>query len=414
MTTTISDTFRNAAGTGVGGVVVRAALVAASEVLTGGGAIIREAETTTASDGTWSLMLTPTADLLVAGGAFYLVTADGHRWTVDVPSAGGPYTLADVLVEPAPLASLGLTTATGVALATIDAKGDLLVGSGPDAIARLAVGTNDYVLTADSTAANGVKWATVTAGAAANGLPVGGTTGQYLRKSSATDFDAGWDTVTASDVGADAAGTAAGLVGALTAADVGAVPTSRTVSAGTGLSGGGDLSANRTLALAAIAAGSVLANTTGGAAAPSAVDIDTTLKTALALVVADVSGAAPAADPTLTGTVTVSGRVVVTPDTLTDGATIATDASTGNNFRVTLTGSHTLGNPTNASDGQHILFELVQDATGSRVCTLGTKFNDPNGYYTGQSTAANKRDYLGVVYNSGADKFDVLAFSAGY
>jgi hypothetical protein len=42
---------------------------------------------------------------------------------------------------------------------TIDAKGDLLVGSADDAVARLAVGTDNYILTADSNATNGIKWA---------------------------------------------------------------------------------------------------------------------------------------------------------------------------------------------------------------------------------------------------------------
>lgn len=49
----------------------------------------------------------------------------------------------------------------------IDAKGDLLVGSSADTLARLAVGTNDYVLTADSTATNGIKWAAVASSASA-------------------------------------------------------------------------------------------------------------------------------------------------------------------------------------------------------------------------------------------------------
>ena len=41
----------------------------------------------------------------------------------------------------------------------IDAKGDLIVGSAADTATRLAVGTNDYVLTADSAEATGLKWA---------------------------------------------------------------------------------------------------------------------------------------------------------------------------------------------------------------------------------------------------------------
>jgi hypothetical protein len=46
-----------------------------------------------------------------------------------------------------------------IAKTIVDAKGDLIVASGADAVARLAVGTNDHVLTADSGATNGVKWA---------------------------------------------------------------------------------------------------------------------------------------------------------------------------------------------------------------------------------------------------------------
>jgi hypothetical protein len=47
----------------------------------------------------------------------------------------------------------------------VDAKGDLIGATAADTPARLAVGTNGQVLTADSTAATGLKWATASSGA---------------------------------------------------------------------------------------------------------------------------------------------------------------------------------------------------------------------------------------------------------
>jgi hypothetical protein len=64
--------------------------------------------------------------------------------------------------------------ATGGSVATdaiFDAKGDLPVGTGANTAARLAAGTNGYVLTADSAEATGLKWA---AGGAATVDPQSG------------------------------------------------------------------------------------------------------------------------------------------------------------------------------------------------------------------------------------------------
>jgi|LakMenEpi03Aug12_release.lakeMendotaPanAssembly.Ray.scaffolds.fasta_scaffold183840_3 hypothetical protein len=51
-----------------------------------------------------------------------------------------------------------------IAKATVDAKGDLIAGTADNTIARLAVGANDTVLTADSSTATGLKWASAAAG----------------------------------------------------------------------------------------------------------------------------------------------------------------------------------------------------------------------------------------------------------
>jgi len=50
--------------------------------------------------------------------------------------------------------------ANAIQNAIVDAKGDLIAASAADTPARLAVGTNGQVLTADSTAATGLAWAT--------------------------------------------------------------------------------------------------------------------------------------------------------------------------------------------------------------------------------------------------------------
>lgn len=51
-----------------------------------------------------------------------------------------------------------------IAKTIIDAKGDLIAATAADTPARLAVGTNGQVLTADSTAATGLAWAAPSAG----------------------------------------------------------------------------------------------------------------------------------------------------------------------------------------------------------------------------------------------------------
>lgn len=112
---------------------------------------------------------------------------------------------------------------------------------------------------------------------------------------------------------------------------------------------------------------------------------------------------------------------IVTPDdhpdvvALTDGANIATDCKLGKRFRVTLAGNRTLDNPTNMTDGFQYIWEIIQDATGSRTLSLGNKFafgTDITGLTL--TTTASKRDFITAIYNASADKFFIVGVSKGY
>lgn len=50
-------------------------------------------------------------------------------------------------------------SAGGIAATIVDAKGDLIAATAADTVARLAVGSNNAVLTADSSQSTGLKWA---------------------------------------------------------------------------------------------------------------------------------------------------------------------------------------------------------------------------------------------------------------
>ena len=69
------------------------------------------------------------------------------------PIGTGPHTHADYI-----------TSGSAINPTIVDAKGDIIAATAADTVARLAVGSNDQVLTADSTAATGLKWATPAAG----------------------------------------------------------------------------------------------------------------------------------------------------------------------------------------------------------------------------------------------------------
>lgn len=104
---------------------------------------------------------------------------------------------------------------------------------------------------------------------------------------------------------------------------------------------------------------------------------------------------------------------------LTDAATIATDVAVAIHFRVVLTAAvgatRVLGNPTNGRDGQKVIWEFVQSATGSNAITLDTAWAlGADIAAVTLSTTANAIDLLGATYDAPNGKWRILAFVTGY
>lgn len=123
--------------------------------------------------------------------------------------------------------------------AIVDAKGDLITATAADTPARLAAGADGLFLKTNSAQPTGLEWA---AGGGGGGIPESlidakgdliagsapdtaarvpvGTNGQYLRANSGAAAGVDWDTITAAEVGADPAGSAAAAQAAAIAASL--------------------------------------------------------------------------------------------------------------------------------------------------------------------------------------------------
>ena len=116
--------------------------------------------TTTPNFG-WSV---PTSSDLVKNGATAIETLGDSIDASLVDLKGG--TTGQVLAKASgtDMDFSWVTDATGIPATIFDAKGDIIAATAADTASRLAVGTNGQVLTADSTAATGLAWATPSAG----------------------------------------------------------------------------------------------------------------------------------------------------------------------------------------------------------------------------------------------------------
>ena len=141
-----------------------------------------------------------------------------------------------------------------------------------------------------------------------------------------------------------------------------------------------------------------------------------------ALVAATGAGAVMLADATASpasaaamATTVEPGAVAPAVVSLTDAATIAVDASLGNDFRVTIAGDRTMGTPANPSDGQKITFQVTQGSSGSFTLTWGSAYEFSAGLpQPTLSTTAGLTDLLCFIYNATKSTWLLVAFVSGF
>jgi hypothetical protein len=169
-------------------------------------------------------------------------------------------------------------------------------------------------------------------------------------------------------------------------------PITRTITAGTGLTGGGDLSANRTLAPDF---GTGVGKVTQGN--------DARLSDARTPTTHAASHGSAGSDPVTPGA--IGGALLVEAVTAlsNSGAAVTVpDVTSATLHRYTLTAACTFTFPT-AAAGKSFTLELVQDATGSRTATWPGTVKWPAGTAPTLTTTATKRDFLTFVCSDGTN-----------
>lgn len=100
---------------------------------------------------------------------------------------------------------------------------------------------------------------------------------------------------------------------------------------------------------------------------------------------------------------------------LTDAATIAVDASLGNDFRVTIGGNRTMGTPSNPENGEQIIFQITQGTGAPNTITWASGYEFSAGLpQPTLSTTAGQTDLLGFVYNASIGTWLLAAFVNGF
>jgi hypothetical protein len=139
------------------------------------------------------------------------------------------------------------------------------------------------------------------------------------------------------------------------------------------------------------------------------------LQAALGAATAGAVLAETADAPAGAATTTEQGALAPAVVILTDAPTIAVDASLGNDFRVTIAGNRTMGNPANSADGEQIILQLTQGAGGPFTMAWADGYEFSSGLpQPTLSTRAGQTDLLGFIYDAAIGKWLLAAFVGGF
>jgi hypothetical protein len=132
-------------------------------------------------------------------------------------------------------------------------------------------------------------------------------------------------------------------------------------------------------------------------------------------VLASPARAAGTSAAAMASTTVETGAIAPAVVLLTDAATISLDASLGNDFRVTIAGNRTLGNPANPVDGEKIVVHVTQGTGGNFTLSYGSAYEFSTGLpQPTLSTTAGDTDLLAFVYNSAKSKWLLAAYVIGF
>ena len=255
-------------------------------------------------------------------------------------------------------------------------KGDLLVYNTVDSETRLPVGTNGLVLTADSSATNGVDWAAATvADESITNAKLAHMAANTVKVRDANSSGDPSDKAVADTqilIGNGAGFTAASLSGDVTMANTGAVTI-----------------ANSAVEDAMVATGIDAAKLANGSVSNTEFQYINSLSSNAQTQI-DAKAAVGTAN-----TWTAGQRGEITA--LSDGATITIDMADSNNFSVTLAGNRTFANPSNDTAGQSGSIFITQDGTGSRTASWGTDWDFAGGTAPTLTTTAGAVDRIDYV-----------------